>query len=58
MKTFKTKNSVNISLGKNEELISYPCPKCGGQLVVNYGAGISCTFCVDCNDYSDYDYDM
>ena len=32
------------------------CPECGGILVTNFGAGISCTFCVDC-DYNDYDYD-
>lgn len=30
------------------------CHECGGILVTNFGDGISCTFCVDC-DYNDYD---
>ena len=33
------------------------CPECGGILVTSFGAGISCTVCVDC-DYEDCDYDM
>ncbi len=49
---------LNLKLGKNEVLEKeIKCPKCGGQLVTNYGPGISCTFCINC-DYSDYDYDI
>lgn len=59
----KHKKKNEIKLGKNEEFTEdiYPnngkCPECGGILVTNFGAGISCTFCVDCN-YNDYDYDL
>lgn len=58
----KHKRKNEIKLGKNEEFTEdiYPnngkCPECGGILVTNFGSGISCTFCVDC-DYNDYDYD-
>jgi hypothetical protein len=44
-----------IKLGPNEIIEKYPCPKCGGILVTNYGPGIEITCCVDC-DYSDTDY--
>ena len=60
----KHKKKSEIKLGKSEifteDLYSLPsagkCPECGGILVTNYGDGISCTFCVDC-DYNEYDYD-
>ena len=60
----KHKKKSEIKLGKSEifteDLYSRPsagkCPECGGILVTNYGDGISCTFCVDC-DYNEYDYD-
>ena len=61
--TMKHKKKYEIKLGKNEKFTEdvYPnngkCPECGGILVTNFGAGISCTFCVDC-DYNDYDYDL
>ena len=55
----KHKKKSEIKLGKSEifteDLYSRPsagkCPECGGILVTNYGEGISCTFCVDC-DYN------
>jgi len=47
---------VKAMLGESEDLEEDErCPRCGGYLVTNYGPGISCTICVDC-DYSDYDY--
>ena len=60
----KHKKKSEIKLGKSEifteDLYSRPsagkCPECGGILVTNYGEGISCTFCVDC-DYNEYDYE-
>ena len=60
----KHKKKSEIKLGRSEtfteDLYSNPeagkCPKCGGILGTNYGDGISCTFCVDC-DYNEYDYD-
>ncbi len=60
----KHKKKSEIKLGRNEafteDLYINPeagkCPECGGILVINYGEGISCTFCVDC-DYNEYDYD-
>lgn len=60
----KHKKKSEIKLGKSEifteDLHSRPsagkCPECGGILVTNYGDGISCTFCVDC-DYNEYDYE-
>ena len=60
----KHKKKSEIKLGKSEifteDLYSLPsagkCPECGGILVTNYGDGISCTFCVDC-DYNEYDYE-
>ena len=60
--TMKHKKKNEIKLGKNEKFTedvcpnNGKCPECGGILVTNFGAGISCTFCVDC-DYDDYDYD-
>lgn len=53
----KHKKKNEIKLGKSEEFTEDVCPECGGILVTNFGAGISCTFCVDC-DYNNYDYDM
>ena len=44
-----------LKLSDNEVLEDYKCPKCGGQLVTNYGEDISCTFCLSC-DYNEYDY--
>ena len=60
----KHKKKSEIKLGKSEifteDLYSRQsagkCPECGGILVTNYGEGISCTFCVDC-DYNEYDYE-
>lgn len=52
----KAKDGRVIELGQNEVLEDdYSCPKCGGQLVTNYGLGIECTFCLDCS-YNEYDY--
>lgn len=56
------KKKTHIKLGENEVFTEdiYPeckCPECDGILVTNFGPGISCTFCVDC-DYTDYDYDL
>jgi ribosomal protein S27AE len=54
----KTKEEIKKNLGKNETIEeNTKCPNCGGILVTNYGDGISCTFCVDC-DYNEYDYDL
>lgn len=53
----KLENGKIINLGENEVLEDRKCSKCGGQLVTNYGAGISCTFCLNCGD-NDYDYDF
>lgn len=33
----------------------YKCPECGGDLITNYGPGISITFCTNCG-YSEDDY--
>lgn len=60
----KHKNKSEIKLGRDESFTedlynnseAGKCPECGGILVTNYGDGISCTFCVDC-DYNEYDYD-
>lgn len=57
----KHKAKNDVKLGKNEFFgdgvyEDAKCPNCGGILITNYGAGISCTFCVDC-DYNDYDYE-
>ena len=57
------KRKSEIKLGKSEVFTEdiYPesgrCPKCNGILVTNYGDGISCTFCVDCDD-NEYDYEL
>jgi len=49
-------NGKITTLGKNEALEDkYKCPKCGSQLIINYGDGISCEFCTNC-DYNEYDY--
>lgn len=46
----KHKRKNEIKLGKTEGFTEdiYPnngkCPECGGILVTNFGAGISCTF--------------
>ena len=32
------------------------CPKCGGILIANFGAGISVEFCAEGCGYEDYDY--
>lgn len=62
-KNLSHKKKTEIKLGNNEKFTEdvYPnngkCPECGGILITNFGAGISCTFCVDC-DYNDYDYDL
>ena len=34
------------------------CPKCGGILIANFGAGISVEFCAEGCGYEDYDYDL
>lgn len=58
----KHKKKTDIKLGKDEVFTEdiysdCNCPECGGILVTNFGYGMSCTFCVDC-DYTDYDYDL
>lgn len=57
----KHKVKKDIKLGENELFgdginEDAKCPNCGGILITSYGAGISCTFCADC-DYNDYDYE-
>lgn len=59
------KTRKDIKLGKNEEFVedirecNNRCPKCGGILIANFGAGISVEFCAEDNcDYEDYDYDL
>ena len=58
----KHKEKNEIKLGKNEKFTAdvqpgfVTCPDCGGILVTDFGASMSCTFCVDC-DYEEYDYD-
>lgn len=52
----KSIEEVKKGLGKSEIIEESRCPECSGILVTNYGPGISCTFCVEC-DYNDYDYD-
>ena len=55
----------DIKLGKNEVFVedirerNTRCPKCGGILITNFGAGISVEFCAEegCG-YEDYDYDL
>ncbi len=57
MKNHKTYQEVERGLGRTEVIEeNMRCPECGGILATNYGEGISCTFCVDC-DYNEYDYD-
>jgi len=51
----KSKDGTIFTLGKNEVLEKDLCPVCGGYLITNYGPGISCTFCIDC-DHNEYDY--
>lgn len=51
----KSIEEVKKGLGKSEVIEKNRCPECGGILVTNYGTGISCTFCVEC-DYNEYDY--
>ena len=52
----KTIKDDRKNLGESEVIEDTKCPECGGILITNYGPGISCTFCVDCN-YNEYDYD-
>lgn len=59
------KTRKDIKLGRNEEFVedirenNNRCPKCGGLLIANFGAGISVEFCAESNcDYEDYDYDL
>ncbi len=54
-KRHKTMKEVKKILGKSEVIEEKRCSKCGGIMVTNYGPGISCTFCVDCNE-NEYDY--
>jgi len=49
------KDGTILTLAKNEVLEKDTCAECGGQLITNYGMGISCTFCIDCGN-NDYDY--
>ena len=45
-----------IDLGDNEVLVEkYRCPKCGGQLVTNYGPGLEVDICTQCG-HNEYDY--
>ena len=53
----KTESEVRKILGASEIIEEKRCPNCNGILVTKIGAGISCTFCVDCG-YDDYDYDL
>ena len=48
-----------IKLSQNESLEKdWRCPKCGSQLITNYGDGISLTCCTnDKCDWNYYDYD-
>jgi len=49
-------NGVVKELGENEVLEEkIRCPVCNGQLITNYGCGMSVTYCPRCH-YSDYDY--
>lgn len=54
----KHKEKNEIKLGKNEKFTADvrpgfgTCPDCGGILVTDFGASMSCTFCVDC-DYEE-----
>ena len=58
IKRHKTMKEVRKVIGESEVIEEEErCPQCGGIMVTNYGPGISCTFCVDC-DYNDYDYDL
>jgi len=50
-------NGESQLLGDSEFIADYKCPKCGGDLITNYGPGISITFCTKCG-YSDEDYDF
>ena len=52
----KSVEEVKETLGESEIIEQDRCPECGGILVTNYGPGISCTFCVECN-YNEYDYE-
>jgi ribosomal protein S27AE len=53
-----TKKEIEKNLGNNEIIEEDKrCPNCGGYLITNYGAGMSCTFCMDCL-YDEYDYDL
>ena len=54
------KTRKDIKLGKDEEFVedirecNNRCPKCGGLLIANFGAGISVEFCAEDNcDYED-----
>ena len=50
-------NGKPMKVGPNEHKQNYPCPDCGGDLITNFGPGISITFCPKCS-YSDTDYDF
>lgn len=58
------KTRKDIKLGKNEVFVedirerNTRCPKCGGILIANFGAGISVEFCAEGCGYEDYDYDL
>lgn len=59
------KTRKDVKLGKNEEFVEdireshTRCPKCGGILIANFGAGIQVEFCAESScDYEDYDYDL
>lgn len=57
MKTgVKHKQKSEIKIGRGERFAEEKCPECGGIMINLTNAGMSVTFCIDCN-YDDYDYD-
>ena len=50
-------NGKEEMLGDNEILVDWKCPECGGDIITNYGPGISISFCTHCG-YEDEDYDF
>ncbi len=51
-------NGKETVIGPNECKADYPCPRCGGDLITNYGPGISITFCEKCNFSDDDVFDI
>lgn len=50
-------NGEKTRLAQNEIKEDWKCPECGGDIITNYGPGISISFCTKCG-YEEEDYDF